>query len=201
MPEDAKIKEAIKLTDYKNAGLKEQKLVLKIPGMGIELGAIAKGFIADKLKEYLANNGVTSGTVNLGGNVLCIGKKPDGTSFRIGIQQPFADRNEIITAIKAEDISVVSSGIYERYFTQDGKIYHHILDPSTGYPYNNGLEAVTIVSKKSTDGDALSTTCFALGLEKGMEFVESLSDVYAVFITEDGEMHYSEGFKEMEIES
>lgn len=201
VPEDAKIKEAIKLTDYKNAGLKDQKLVLKIPGMGIELGAIAKGFIADKLKEYLANNGVTSGTVNLGGNVLCIGKKPDGTSFRIGIQQPFADRNEIITAIKAEDISVVSSGIYERYFTQDGKIYHHILDPSTGYPYNNGLEAVTIVSKKSTDGDALSTTCFALGLEKGMEFVKSLGDVYAVFITEDGEMHYSEGFKEMEIES
>ena len=169
--------------------------------MGIELGAIAKGFIADKLKEYLAGSGVTSGTINLGGNVLCIGKKTDGTPFRIGIQQPFADRNEIITAIKAEDISVVSSGIYERYFKKDGKIYHHILDPSTGYPYNNGLEAITIISKKSTDGDALSTTCFALGLEKGMEFAESLSGVYAVFITEDGEMHYSEGFQEMEIKN
>ncbi|MCX4326687.1 MAG: FAD:protein FMN transferase [Lachnospiraceae bacterium] len=201
VPEDSQIKEAVKLTGYKNAVLKDGQLVLKIPGMGIELGAIAKGFIADKLKEYLAGSGVTSGTINLGGNVLCIGKKTDGTPFRIGIQQPFADRNEIITAIKAEDISVVSSGIYERYFKKDGKIYHHILDPSTGYPYNNGLEAITIISKKSTDGDALSTTCFALGLEKGMEFAESLSGVYAVFITEDGEMHYSEGFQEMEIKN
>lgn len=199
VPEEQQLKEAVKLTGYKNMELKDGKLVLKIPGMGIELGAIAKGFIADKLKEYLEDNGVTSGTVNLGGNVLCIGSKPDGTPFRIGVQQPFADRNEVITAIKAEDVSVVSSGIYERYFVQDEKIYHHILNPADGYPYNNGLVAVTIVSKESVDGDALSTTCFAMGLENGMEFVESLEDVYAVFITEDGKLHYSKGFKEMEI--
>lgn len=152
-------------------------------------------------KKYLEDNGVTSGTVNLGGNVLCIGSKADGTPFRIGVQQPFADRNEVITAIKAEDVSIVSSGIYERYFVQGEKIYHHILNPSDGYPYNNGITAVTIVSKESADGDALSTTCFALGLERGMEFVESLEDVYAVFITEDGQLHYSKGFKEMEIEN
>ncbi len=198
VPEDTKIKEAVKLTGYKNAALEDGKLVLKMPGMGIELGAIAKGFIADKLKEYLKENGVTSGTVNLGGNVLCIGKKPDGSPFRIGIQHPFENRNEVITAVKAEDISVVSSGIYERYFMQDGKMYHHILDPSTGYPYNNGLVAVTIISGKSVDGDALSTTCFAMGLEKGLEFANSLENVYAVFITEDEKLHYSEGFKEME---
>lgn len=198
VPEDLQIKEAVKLTNYKNAMLKDKKLVLKIPGMGIELGAIAKGFIADQLKEYLKKNGVTSGTVNLGGNVLCIGKKTDGSPFRIGIQHPFEDRNEIITAVKAEDISVVSSGIYERYFIQDGKMYHHILDPSTGYPYDNGLVAVTIISGKSADGDALSTTCFAMGMEKGLEFANSLDGVYAVFITEDGKLHYSEGFKEME---
>lgn len=198
VPEDTKIKEAVKLTGYKNAMLKDKKLVLKIPGMGIELGAIAKGFIADKLKEYLKENGVTSGTINLGGNVLCIGKKTDGSPFRIGIQHPFENRNEIITAVEAEDISVVSSGIYERYFIQDGKMYHHILDPSTGYPYNNGLVAVTVVSGKSVDGDALSTTCFAMGLEKGLDFASSLDSVYAVFITEDGKLHYSEGFKEME---
>ncbi len=198
VPEDKKIKEAVKLTGYKNAFLKDKKLVLKIPGMGIELGAIAKGFIADKLKEHLKENGVTSGTVNLGGNVLCIGKKTDGSPFRIGIQHPFENRNEVITAVKAEDISVVSSGVYERYFMQDGKMYHHILDPSTGYPYNNGLVAITVISGKSVDGDALSTTCFAMGLEKGMEFANSLDSVYALFITEDGKLHYSEGFKEME---
>ncbi len=198
VPEDTKIKEAVKLTGYKNAALEDRKLLLEKPGMGIELGAIAKGFIADKLKEYLKENGVTSGTVNLGGNVLCIGKKPDNSPFRIGIQHPFENRNEVITAVKAEDISVVSSGIYERYFIQDGKMYHHILDPSTGYPYNNGLVAVTIISGKSVDGDALSTTCFAMGLEKGLEFASSLENVYAVFITEDEKLHYSEGFKEME---
>lgn len=201
VPEEQQLKDAVKLTSYKNMELEDGKLVLKIPGMGIELGAIAKGFIADGLKEYLESNGVTSGTINLGGNVLCIGGRADGTPFRIGVQQPFADRNEVITAIKAEGVSVVSSGIYERYFVQDEKIYHHILNPSDGYPYNNGLIAVTVVSKESVDGDALSTICFALGLEKGMEFVESLEDVYAVFITEDEKMHYSKGFKEMEIEN
>lgn len=201
VPEEQAIKEAVKRTGYKNVVLENGNLILKKTGMGIELGAIAKGFIADKLKEYLTGNGVTSGTINLGGNVLCIGKKTDGSPFNIGIQYPFADRNEIITAIKAEDVSIVSSGIYERYFKQDGKIYHHILDPSTGYPFDNGLVAVTIVSFSSTDGDALSTTCFALGLEKGIEFVESLDNVYAVFITEDEELHYSEGFKEMEIKN
>lgn len=199
VPEEQQLKEAVKLTGYKNMELKDGKLVLKIPGMGIELGAIAKGYIADRLKEYLENHGVTSGMINLGGNVLCIGSKTDGMPFHIGIQQPFADRNEVITAIKADDVSIVSSGIYERYFVQDEKIYHHILNPADGYSYDNGLVAVTVVSKESADGDALSTTCFALGLEKGMEFVESLEDVYAVFITEDEKLHYSRGFKEMEI--
>lgn len=199
VPEEQQLKEAVKLTSYKNMELEDGKLVLKIPGMGIELGAIAKGFIADKLKKYLEDSGVTSGIINLGGNVLCIGSKADGSPFRIGVQQPFADRNEVITAIKADDLSIVSSGIYERYFVQDEKVYHHILNPADGYPYNNGLVAVTVVSKESVDGDALSTTCFALGLKKGMEFVESLEDVYAVFITEDEKLHYSKGFKEMEI--
>ncbi len=201
VPQDLAIKEAVKRTGYKNAVLEDGRIILKKPGMGIELGAIAKGFIADQLKEYLTDNGVTSGTINLGGNVLCIGTKTDGSPFNIGIQYPFADRNEIITAIKAEDVSIVSSGIYERYFKQDGKIYHHILNPSTGYPFDNGLVAVTIISVSPADGDALSTTCFALGLEKGMEFVESLDKVYAVFITEDEKLHYSEGFKEMEIKN
>lgn len=197
VPKRNQIKTAAKLVDYHNAELKDKKLVLKVAGMGIELGAIAKGFIADNLKEYLESNGVTSGTVNLGGNVLCIGRRTDGEPFHIGIQQPFADRNEIITAINADGVSVVSSGIYERYFIQDEKIYHHILNPSTGYPYDNGLVAVTIVSEKSVDGDALSTTCFALGLDKGMELVDSLDNVYALFITEDEKLHYSKGFKDL----
>ena len=96
--------------------------------------------------------------------------------------------------MEIDDKSVVSSGIYERYFEKEGTLYHHILNPDTGYPYENGLISVTINSDDSVDGDGLSTSCFALGLEKGMELIDSLPDVYAVFITEDGELHFSEGF-------
>jgi len=95
-----------------------------------------------------------------------------------------------------EDKSVVSSGIYERYIMQGDNFYHHIIDPSTGYPYKSDLVAVTIISNKSVDGDGLSTSCFALGLEKGMELIESLEDTYAIFITDDYELHYTKGFFE-----
>ena len=97
--------------------------------------------------------------------------------------------------MEISDNSVVSSGIYERYFEQDGVLYHHILNPSTGYPYENNLVSVTIISDESVDGDGLSTTCFALGLDKGMELINSLPDVQAVFITEDYQLHYSEDFE------
>lgn len=197
VPDEKIIETALTYVGYKQAELKEGKLIFEKPGMGIELGGIAKGFIADCLKEFLIDKGVTSGTINLGGNVLCIGKKSDGNPFCIGIQQPFADRNEVIAAINAEDVSIVSSGVYERYFEEDGKLYHHILNPATGYSYDNEVIAVTIVTKKSADGDALSTTCFALGTDKGMELIESIEDTEAVFITEDEKMHYSDGFKSM----
>lgn len=165
--------------------------------MGIELGAVAKGYIADKVKEYLVSEGVKSAVIDLGGNVLCIGEKPDGEPFKIGIQKPFADRSETVAAVEIAGRSVVSSGVYERYFEKDGKQYHHILDPSTGYPYENGLVAVTVLSEQSVDGDGLSTACFALGLEKGLKLIEQTPDTEAVFITEDGEMHFSKGFPEV----
>lgn len=150
----------------------------------------------DKMKELLVSKGVKSATINLGGNVLCIGKKTDNTPFRIGIQKPFADRSETIAILDIEDKSVVSSGIYERYFEKDGTFYHHILNPDTGYPYDNHLVSVTIISDQSMDGDGLSTSCFALGLEKGMELINSLPDVHAVFITDDYQLHYSDHFQE-----
>lgn len=164
--------------------------------MGINLGAIAKGYIADKMKEYLVEQGVKSAIIDLGGNVLCVGEKTDASPFRVGIRKPFADRSETAAIMEISDKSVVSSGVYERFFKKDGVLYHHILNPKTGYPYENNLISVTIISDESTDGDGLSTTCFALGLEKGMELVNSLSDVQAVFITDDYELHYSEDFQD-----
>ena len=179
---------------YEDVELKGNKLRFKKEGMGIELGAVAKGYIADKVKEYLVSEGVKSAVIDLGGNVLCVGEKPDGKPFKIGIQKPFADRSETVSAVEIAGTSVVSSGIYERYFEKDGKLYHHILDPATGYPYENGLVSVTVLSEESADGDGLSTACFALGLEKGLELIEQTPDTEAMFITEDGEMHFSKGF-------
>ena len=194
VPEDSLIQAALPLVDYQDVTLDGQDLTFQKEGMQLDLGAIAKGYIADRLKDYLLENGVESAIINLGGNVLCVGSRPDGTPFRVGLQRPFADRNETIATIEVSDLSVVSSGIYERYFEQDGRLYHHILDPATGYPCENNLVAVTILSEESTDGDGLSTTCFALGLEEGMELIESLENVEAMFITEDNALHYSSGF-------
>ena len=171
------------------------KVTLKTNDTAIELGAIAKGYIADRLKDYLVSQNVKSAIINLGGNVLCIGGKPDDSSFKIGIQKPFADRSETIAVMDIRDKSVVSSGVYERYFEKAGTLYHHLLNPKTGYPYDNGLIAVTIISNQSVDGDALSTTCFALGLEDGLKLAESLDDVQAFFVTSDYEIHYTKDFQ------
>lgn len=194
LPDEAALSAALPFVDYKNITLTDNHVQFKEDAMGIDLGAVAKGYIADRLKDFLTSKGIKSAIINLGGNVLCIGKKPDGTPFQVGIQKPFADRNETITSIPVSDKSVVSSGIYERFFEKDGQLYHHILNPETGYPYDNSLVSVTIISDKSVDGDGLSTSCFALGLEKGMELVNSLPDVHALFITSDYELHYSKDF-------
>ena len=163
-------------------------------GMGIDLGAIAKGYIADKIKEYLLSEGVNSALIYLGGNVLCIGEKETG-AFKIGIEKPFDDNGTPAAVVQISDVSVVTSGTDERYFEKDDKLYHHILDKNTGYPFDNDLTAVTIITASSTDADALSTTCFSLGPDKGLELLESLDYADGFFITKDGKYHYTEMFE------
>ena len=192
---DADIQKALPLCSSDGVTINGQDITLPSDDIQFDVGAIAKGYIADRLKDFLVKKGVNSAIINLGGNVLCIGSKPDGTPFKVGIQKPFADRNETEAVMDITGKSVVSSGIYERCFKQDGKLYHHILNPKTGYPYDNGLISVTIISDQSVDGDALSTTCFALGLEGGLKFAEK-KGVQAVFITEDYELHYTDGFRD-----
>lgn len=193
-PDDADIQKALPLCSSDDVTINGQNITLPSDDIQFDVGAIAKGYIADRLKDFLVKKGVNSAIINLGGNVLCIGSKPDGTPFKIGIQKPFADRNETEAVMDITGKSVVSSGIYERCFKQNGKLYHHILNPKTGYPYDNSLISVTIISDQSVDGDALSTTCFALGLEDGLKFAEK-KGVQAVFITEDYELHYTDGFQ------
>ncbi len=197
-PSSEKIETARALVNYQNISLDGNTLTFAKEGMQLELGAVAKGYIADRVKDFLLSKGVTSAIINLGGNILLVGEKPNNEAFHIGIQKPFENRDAVVVAVSdLKDCSMVSSGIYERYFYDtDGTFYHHILDAVTGYPCDTDLLQVTIISKDSATGDALSTACFALGLNKGMELVHSLTDVYAVFITSDGELHFSNGFLE-----
>ena len=195
IPAEDDITAAAERVNWKNVKLDGNTLTFLSPDTTIDLGSIAKGYIADRMKDYLTESGVESAIINLGGNVLCVGSLPDGAPFRIGLQMPFADYEETFETLGISDLSVVTSGIYERSFTVDGTLYHHILNPKTGYPYDNGLIAVTILSGESVDGDGLSTTCFSLGLEEGLKLAESLEGVEACFIDSDYRVHYTSGMK------
>ena len=191
VPGDDEVKGALGQIGYDRVQLDEQGVSLN--GTRIDLGAIAKGYIADRIKEYLLEQGVTSAMINLGGNILCIGDKPGNKDFTIGIKKPFTLNNEVMVGVNIDDKSVVTSGIYERYFEQDGVLYHHVIDPKTGKPADTGLYSVTIISDESYVGDALSTACLVMGLEAGMELIESMDNVYAVFIDDEYNIFYSDG--------
>ena len=161
------------------------------PDTMIDLGALVKGYAADRLADYLQENGVVSGLINLGGNVYAIGTKADGSVWKIGIQKPFD--TDIIDAVEVTDQSVVTSGVYERCFEKDGVLYHHILDPQTGYPVQNSLWGVTIISDSSLAGDALSTVCMLLGQDEAMELIRQMEGVRAIFVDSDLNVTECEG--------
>lgn len=188
VPSREDIEEALSHIDYTKVKLSGNTVTLLDPKARLDLGFIAKGYIADKLKEFLTKNGAENGIINLGGNVLTIGTKPDGSDYHIGVQKPFAETGTALTTLTVRDRSLVSSGNYERYFEKDGILYHHILSTRDGYPVNSGLNGVTIISENSVDGDALSTLCFILGYEKGRKLIDSLTDTEAVFISDAGEL-------------
>lgn len=193
-PDDENIKDAVSHIDYHSVLINGNIVTLADPDASIDLGFIAKGYIADRLKEYLLSQGVESACISLGGNLVTIGSKPDRQPYRIGIQKPFAPEGEIITAIDVSDASVVSSGVYERYFYEEGTLYHHLLDTSTGFPADKNIAGVTILAPLSVDADALSTTCYFLGIDAGMQLIESLENTEALYITMDGELICSDGF-------
>lgn len=189
VPSSDAIAQAVSHVDYTKVDIQDNTVTLEDPEAGIDLGAIAKGYIADQVKTYLKKQGIKHAIINLGGNVDVIGTKPDGSKYNIGIQKPFDESGEAITSVQLNDQTVVTSGIYERYFKKNGKLYHHILDPRTGYPCENNLYSVSIITDSSTKADALSTTCFLLGYEKGMELIQSMDGVEAIFITDDEKVH------------
>ena len=193
-PTEEELAEVLPLIGGEDLLVEEGRAFLRRPGMMADLGAVAKGYIADRVKDLLVDQGVEHAILDLGRNILLIGGKTEGTPFRIGVQDPNQEEGKILAVVEAEDMSVVTSGVYERYFLYEGKRYHHILDPFTGFPADNGLAGVSILSDESALGDALSTTCLLLGEEKGMELIESLDGVEALFVFEDGETRTSSGF-------
>ena len=173
------------------------------PGTQIDLGAIAKGYASDRVAAIFRENNVPRGKAELGGNILVMGDKPDGTPWRVGVQDPAKPNEEAYAAILAlEDAFIVTSGSYQRYFEQDGKRYHHIIDPATGYPADSGLTSVTVVADSSegngTMCDALSTALFVMGEEKALDFWRSGAyDFQLVLVTEDGRVVVTDGLKDV----
>lgn len=198
VPNSDEIAESLTHINYQKVLLDEENQAVKLEdkGMQLDLGGIAKGYAADVAVEILKKHGNKQAIINLGGNVYAYGEKPNGDAFRIGVQNPFSPRGASLGVLSVKDKTIVTSGTYERYFEQDGIIYHHILDPKTGYPVENNLKSVTIVTESSMTADALSTMTFVLGLDEGMKLVESLPDVEALFITNDQKLYASSGFLE-----
>ena len=170
-----------------------QTVFLPDAGMGVDVGGIAKGYAADEAARILGDAGVESALLDFGGNILVMGTKPDGSPWRIGVQRPDAERSRYIGIVRTADKTVVTSGPYERFFVQDGVRYHHILDPATGFPARNGIQQVTIVAERSMDADALSTSTYVMGLERGFDLIESLDGVEAIFVTEDRDVYVTSG--------
>ena len=193
VPDDASIQALLPLVDYTQIDYQQDSGDIQLPdGMEIDLGSVAKGYAGQKAADFLKENGVTSGLLSLGGNIQAIGSKPDGSPWKIGIQDPFQNESPMMV-LSVTDKSVVTSGGYERYFQQDGKTYWHIMDPSTGYPAENGLVSVTIVGTDGMLCDGLSTSLFVMGLEKAADFWGSSDDFDAVFVTEDQTVYITEG--------
>ena len=199
VPDPALLSEAVSHVDYKTVSIEGSQVTLTDPEAEIDLGGIAKGYVADRVCEKLEECGVTGAIVSLGGNVDCLGSKPDGKKekdFVVGIEAPYSDKSEVVGSTPASDRTVVTSGVYERFFTYEGREYHHILDPETGYPADSDVLGVSIAAArgKSADCDALATICLILGAEKGMELVESMDGFEALFITRENKILTTEGF-------
>lgn len=163
-------------------------------GSSIDLGGVAKGYASDRVAALWKEQGVKSGLAALGGNIYCCGCKPDGSKWNIAVRDPF-DGSAYIGTLALEDAFAVTSGGYERYFEENGKIYHHIIDPATGYPAESGLASVTIVSDSGSVCDILSTACYVLGAERAEAVWRSIGGFEMVIVTDDGHILITEGLE------
>jgi len=198
VPSPEKINKALSLIDYRKVIINDEEgtVFLTLKGMKLDLGAVAKGYAADEVIRIIAKHGIQRAIVDLGGNVYAYGDKAPGTDWTIGIRDPETQQGNAIISIKVKNKSVVTSGIYERFFEENGKKYHHILNTKTGYPEDNELMSVSIITSVSILADALSTSTFLLGTEKGLSLIEKTSNTEAIFIDKNKKIRVSSGLKD-----
>ena len=189
IPDDAQLQDALSHVDFSQLQINGNQVTLSDSQAGVDVGFIAKGYIADRMKAFFIEKGCDKAIINLGGNVQTLGCKPDQSPFSVGIQKPFSDTGDYLTTVELGDSdslysSAATSGVYERCFEADGRLYHHILDPSTGMPVSTDLYSVTILTDSSTDADALSTICLAMGAKDAEAYIRSIDKVDAILITD-----------------
>ena len=200
VPSDDELEELLVNVNYKKIEISDAGSAYKVKiqdGMQVDLGSVVKGYTGSYLANFFKENGVKSGLINLGGNVECIGAKPDGKPWKVAIKSPFPDsKSKILGVLDAKDVSVITSGGYERFFEQGGEVYWHILDPKDGKPAKNGLASVTVVGNNGIVGDGLSTALFVKGTEGAKAFIsergKELTEKYgfgAVLVTEDKKVY------------
>lgn len=195
VPTISEIKEKCKVVNYKDIVIDKNNssILLKNEKQEIDVGGIAKGYAADEVRDIMIKNNIKSALINLGGNIFVIGSKDDGTAWTVGIQNPFKKRGKFALNISVIKKSVVTSGSYERYFEVGGKKFHHIINPSTGYPSESDIISATIISDNSIDGDGLSTGVYIMGVQKAMKLIEEIKGIDAIFITENKEVYITSG--------
>ncbi len=197
VPTRQELSDTLAQVDYREVSLSQGSYEASLgKGQQIDLGGIGKGFASQRVTELLRDAGVTSAMVSLGGNIQCLGAKPDGSPWNIGIRDPFGE--ELYATVRVTDKAVITSGGYERYFEdpETHNIYRHILDPRTGFPAEKGLSSVSIVTSDGTLGDGLSTALYIMGLEDAAAYWQSHREAFeAVFITDDGSLYATEGLR------
>jgi thiamine biosynthesis lipoprotein len=198
VPAESELQQLLSLTDVNQISYDSQtkEVEFLMDGMEIDFGGIAKGYTSSEIMDIFKECGIESGLVSLGGNVQTLGYKTDGSQWRVAVQNP-DETEDYLGVLETHDKAVITSGGYERYFEEDGKTYHHIIDTETGFPAQNGLTSVTIVSSDGMLADGLSTSLFVMGLEKASEFWKEHSDEFdAILLTEDGELYVTEGISD-----
>lgn len=193
VPTEKELSELLQNVDYKKVTLDNREASIK-EGMQIDLGSVTKGYTSNRIAQYFREQGVTSALINLGGNVQCIGAKPNGESWKVAIKSPFKEsKSGVFAVIEAKDKAIITSGGYERYFEENGETYWHILDPGTGKPARSGLISVTIIGEDGLMCDGLSTALFVKGLDGAVDYWKNHEGFDAVFITDGGDVYITEG--------